>query len=203
MAERKTTAKKAPAKSTTPRAPRKTAKTIRNLRGTVVHARLFSVSPKDPFRIALNPRGRQGDTTVIPVALQEDPTFLAGVGVLWEVITATEAKQLQDEYAPVGYLGRMDAPQVIRPEDTTVMKAKDWDGTGRRAPEDREIERTSQGKQASEREYGTGLHTTDVPGSDTGLHAQLKAAQEAGEAALPPNVDVSSRRVVIERVKGQ
>lgn len=194
-----TTAKKAPAKaSTTPRAPRKTAKTIRNLRGTVVHARLYSVSPKDPYRIALNPRGTVGDTTVVPVALQDDPTFLSGIGVLFEVITATEAKQLQGGYAPVGYLGRTDSPEIVRPEDTTVTSAPDWDGKGR-LPQDREVTRTSQGKQASEREFSTGMHTTDVPGSDTGLHAMLKAGQEA----IPADVDITSRRVKVERVKGE
>jgi hypothetical protein len=196
-------AKKKPAakKATTTAKPRvtaarKTAKTIRNLRGTVVHARFYSVSPKDPYRLALNPRGQNGDTSVVPVALQDDPTFLAGVDVLWEVITATEAKALQGGYAPVGYLGRTDAPQIIRNEDTTITSAPDWDGKGR-LPVDREVKRTSQGKQMSEREFGTGMHTADVPGSDAALHAGLKAGQEA----LPDGVDISSRRVVVERVK--
>lgn len=194
-----TTAKKAPAKKTTTRtaAPRKTAKTIRNLRGTVVHARFYSVSPKDPYRLALNPRGQVGDTSIIPVNLQDDPTFLSGVGVLWEVITATEAAKLREDYSPVGYLGRTDAPQIIRVEDTTITSAPDWDGKGR-LPQDREITRTPQGKQASEREFGTGVHTLDVPGSDAALHAGLKAGNEA----LPADVDLSSRRVVVERVKG-
>lgn len=184
-------------------APRRTAKTIRNLRGTVVHARLLSVTPKDPFRIALNPRGASGDTTTIPVALIDDNTFLAGIGVLWEVITATEARELS--YRPVGYLGRTDSPVIIRPEDNTLLTADDWDGKGRRTPEERGKVVRERGRDltAADREFGTGMHTTDVPGSDTGLHAQLKAAQEAGVEAIPPGVDVSSRRVVVERVRGE
>jgi hypothetical protein len=199
-AKKQTAAAKKASTTAKPRAtaPRKSAKTIRNLRGTVVHARFYSVSPKDPYRLALNPRGQSGDTSVVPVALQDDPTFLAGIDVLWEIITATEAKALQGGYAPVGYLGRSDAPQIIRTEDTTITSAPDWDGKGR-LPVDREVKRTTQGKQLSERgEFGTGMHTVDVPGSDAALHAGLKAGQEA----LPDGVDISSRRVVVERVKG-
>lgn len=209
MAPRKTstTAKKAPAAAKKPSAPRKGPKTIRNLRGTVVHARLYSQNQKDPFRIALNPRGQQGDTAVIPVALQDDGTYIQGVGVLWEVITQTEAKAIQ--YSPVGYLGREDAPTIIRPEDTTVATADDWDGTGRRIPQDRNVQRKERGSEQThaDREFGTGMHTADVPGADHGLHAQLKAAQTAAEAmgqeATPEGVDVTSRKVVVERVKGQ
>ena len=195
---RKTTRKAPAKKATTPRqaAPRKTAKTIRNLRGTVVHARLLSLDPTKPFRIALNPRGQNGDTTIVPVALQNDSTFVLGVNVLWEVLTATEAKALV--YGPVGYLGRTDSPKIIRPQDNTLTTAEDWDGTGRRAPEDRKIVNRKRGNE-TEREAGTGIHTIDVPGSDTGLHALLKAGQEA----LPTDVDISSRRVVVEHVKGE
>lgn len=193
MAAAKKTTTKAPAK---PRAPRPTAKTIRNIRGTQVHARLSSKTPKDPFRIALQPRGQSGDMTVIPVDLQNDITYISGVGVLWEVITAAEAQQVQQSYASVGYLGRTDAPQVIRPNENTVLTAKDWDGEGRRVPQDREKVVTNR---TSEREFGTGLHTVDLPGTDAALHQLLKAGQDA----LPPDVDLSSRRVVIERTKGE
>lgn len=198
-AARKPAAKAAPKRAA---APRKTAKIIRNLRGTVVNARLYSVTPKDPFRITLNPRGKQGDTATIPVGLIDDFTFTSGIGVLWEVITKAEANEVA--YQSVGYLGRTDAPQIIRPEDNTVLTAKDWDGTGRRAPEDREkVEtdrRDSRGHQVSERgeDVGTGMHTIDVPGSDTGLHALL--AQ--GNKSLPPEADFSRTNVRIERVKG-
>lgn len=205
MAPRKTstTAKKAPAAAKKPSPPRKGPKTIRNLRGTVVHARLYSQNQKDPFRIALNPRGQQGDTAVIPVALQDDGTYLQGVDVLWEVITQTEAKAIQ--YAPVGYLGREDAPQVIRPEDSTVATADDWDGTGRRIPQERNLQHKERG---SEQTHGsTGMNLADLPGADHALHATLREGQKAAEAmgqeATPEGVDVTSRRVVVERVKGQ
>ena len=194
-----TTAKKAPAATTTrPRAPRKTAKTIRNLRGTQVHARLLSQNPKDPFRITLQPRGQQGDTDIIPVSLLDDRTFLDGIDVLWEVITATEAQKLQSEYAPIGYLGDGRGAKIIRPQDTTITTQDDWDGKPGSMPE----RRTPAGKQASEREFGTGMHTVDVPGSDDALHAKLKAAVEEGNVALPEGVDIASRRVSIERTRG-
>lgn len=200
-----TTRKKSPEAAKAPARPRKGPKTIRNLRELVVHGRLYSQSQKDPFRIALEPRGRLGDITVIPTNLTDDPTFLKGIGVLWEVITQSEAQALEATYGPVGYLGREDAPQVIRPADTTVASADDWDGTGRRAPVDRNLQIRERGseQQHNDREFGTGMHTADVPGSDHALHAQLKAAQEAGQEALPDGTDINSRRVVIERVKGQ
>lgn len=188
------------AKKAAPRPARPKAATIRNLRGTVVHARLYSKDPEKPFRIALSPRGQQGDTTTVPADLVSDYTFTQGVGVLWEIITAAEAREA--EYAPVGYLGREDAPQIIRPEDTTVASAPDWDGKGR-LPQDREVKRTSTGRQASEREAGTGMNLADFPGSDSGLHSQLRAAQKAGESAMPPGVDVATRRVAVERVRGE
>lgn len=196
--KKKTTTRKAPvkAKTSTPRAPRRTAKAIRNLRGTVVHARLYSKNPKDPFRIALNPRGQHGDATVVPVELIDDPTFLAGIDVLFEVIPQTEFKNLRYSQ-PVGYQQRTDAPRVERPQDTTVTSAPDWDGKGR-LPQDREVTRVERGSDAPVREFGTGMHTTDVPGSDHALHAQLKAGAEA----LPADVDLSSRRVVVERTRG-
>lgn len=208
MTEKKSSSKaKAPAKRAS--TPRKTAKTIRNLRGTVVHLRLYSQSQKDPYRIELKPRGTQGDITTVPANLASDPTLTSAIGVLVEVITTAEANALRETYAPVGYLGRSDAPVVVRPEDTTVSTADDWDGTGRRAPVDRNLEIKERGSEQvqSDREFGTGMHTTDIPGADHGLHATLKAGQDAAQAmgseATPEGVDVTSRRVVIERVKGQ
>lgn len=206
---KKDTGSKAPAakKSSTPRQPRKTAITIRNLRGTVVHLRLRSLSDKDPFRIALTPRGRQGDYTVVPANLTDDPTLVQALGVLVEQITQSEARQLS--YGPVGYLGRSDAPQIIRDEDSTVTSADNWDGTGRRAPDQRNVQHHERGSEMdqSDRANGTGMNVVDVPGSDSGLHAQIREAAQAADAmgqnATPEGVDVTSRRVVVERVKGQ
>lgn len=208
MTARKTTTKASAAKKTktvskaaAPKrasAPRRTAKHIRNLRGTLVHLRLYSQNAEKPFRIELKPRGVQGDTSVIPANLIDDPTFLAAVDVLVEVITESEHKALQGTYAPVGYLGRQDAPKIIRPDDTTIMKAKDWDGEGRRVPQEREIQRVERGSDVPERAFGTGMHTIDLPGSDTGLHALLAE----GNKALPPEADFGrQQRVVVERVK--
>lgn len=168
-----------------PRAPKAGPKIIRNLRNMPVHLRLGS---DPPYRIQLQPRGRQGDTASVPVALQEEYAFLRGVGTLFEVITQTEARKV--EYGPVGYVGRPDSATIYREEDTTIQTADNWDGKGRRAPEDRNIHRTGQ-------------NLADVPGSDEGLHATIRAGQAEVEsnAALPEGVRFD-RQVTVERVKG-
>lgn len=198
----------APRKSTTPKtaspapkraaAPRKTAKIIRNRTTTTVHLRLFSASPKDPYRIALNPRGQNGDFTTIPVALIEDPTLVAALhfGSV-EAITQAEANELYQTYGPVGYLGRTDAPKIERSDDNTVLTQEDWDGKGKMPA------RTPQGKQASKRTHSTGMHTIDVPGSDQGLHAKLLAEAKAGTTAMPPEASFDRQNVTIERKSGQ
>lgn len=203
-AAKKTTAGKKPAakaKSTTAKAPsrpRKTAKTIRNLRGCPVHLRLQKEDAEKPFRVQLAPRGLRGDTAIIPVGLVDNPGFVQDIGVLYEIITTTEAANI--EYASVGYLGRTDAPQILREEDTVIQSAKNWDGKGK-SPQEREIRRDTRGHVISERDpsVGTGMHTIDVPGSDTGLH---KALAE-NNAALPPQASFDRSRVTIERVKGE
>jgi hypothetical protein len=173
----------APAK---PRAPKAGPKIIRNITGVPVHFRLGN--QKDPFRVQLAPRGQQGDTEAIPVALQQDYSFIKGNGQLFEIITETEARSL--EYSPVGYLGRVDAPKVYRQEDTTIQTADNWDGQGRRAPEDRNI-RT------------TGQKLSDVPGSDVALHDTIRGGQADVESnpAMPDGV-VFDRNVTVERVSG-
>ena len=107
---------------------RKTPKTIRNLRGTVVHLRLFGTEREKPYRIELAPRGQVGDTHTVPVALQDDGTYHAGLGVLFEVITTTEARNLK--YAPPGQLQR-DQAELMREQDNLIQKSADWDGRGR------------------------------------------------------------------------
>ena len=193
---------------TTQKRPRKTQVTIRNLRGTVVHMRLYSQNPKDPYRIELKPRGTQGDWTTVAAKYSDDPTLLQSVGVLVEVIPMTEAKALQATYGPVGYLGRTDAPQIIRPEDTTISTADNWDGKGTRPPQDRNFQMHERGSEMNQadRVAGTGMNLADVPGSDIGLHAGIRAQQEVadpGNPATPEGVDLTSRKVVIEHVKGQ
>ena len=193
----------------TPKTPRKTQVTIRNLRGTVVHMRLYSQNPKDPYRIELKPRGTNGDWTTIPAKLSDDPTLVQGIGVIVEAIPLTEAKALQETYAPVGYLGRTDAATVIRDTDTTISTADNWDGKGQRVPQDRNVKFHERGSEMTQtdREAGTGMNLVDVPGSDVGLHAGLRAqateVEALGKAATPEGVDLTSRKVVIEHVKGQ
>lgn len=191
MATTKRTTKSTAAKQADPApkrvtTPRKTEKIIRNLRKTAVHLRLFSKTPKDPYRIQLSPRGQNGDYTYVPVDLVDDPTLKKATGILVEVITQAEVNALEDEYLPGGYQGRTDAPTIIRPDDSTVMKAPDWDGKGR-LPQDRAITQSQR----------TGTHTIDVPGSDQALHAAIKA----GQSAMPAEA-VFDRRVSIERFKG-
>jgi len=178
-----TTAAKAPAK---PRAPKAGPKIIRNITGVPVHFRLGN--QKDPYRVQLAPRGQQGDTESIPVALQQDYSFIQGVGKLFEIITETEARNLQ--YSPVGYLARDDAAKIYRQEDTTIQTADNWDGQGRRAPEDRNI-RT------------TGQKFADVPGADVALHNTIRGGQATADSnpAMPEGVTFD-RSVKVERVQG-
>jgi hypothetical protein len=178
-----TTAAKAPAK---PRAPKAGPKIIRNITGLPVHFRLGN--QKDPYRVQLAPRGQQGDTESIPVALQQDYSFIQGVGKLFEIITETEMRALQ--YGQVGYLARDDAATIYREADTTIQTADNWDGKGRRAPEDRNV-RT------------TGQQFADVPGADVALHDTIRGGQVAVDAnpAMPDGV-VFDRSVKVERVSG-
>lgn len=176
-----TTTKKTAPKTTRTRtaAPKKGPKIIRNLRNMPVHLRLYSsLNPKDPFRVALEARGGRGDTSVIPINVQEAPQFVKGEGVLFEVITQTEYLKLEYE---IPSFERRDIAKVVRDEDTVISKQDNWDGAkGTKQPERR----------------STGVNYYDAPGSDTGLHEKLRAAQdEAG--SFDPN-----RRVPIERVRG-
>ena len=173
----------APAK---PRAPKAGPKIIRNITGVPIHFRLGN--QKDPFRVQLAPRGQQGDTEAIPVALQQDYSFIQGRDKLFEIITETEARSL--EYSPVGYLARDDAAKIYREEDTTIVTADNWDGKGRRPPGERNI-RT------------TGQKLADLPGSDEALHATIRGGQAATDAnnAMPEGV-VFDRSVKVERVSG-
>ena len=183
---RKAAAPKAAPKARATR-PKAGPKIIRNLRQMPVHFRLGN--NKDPYRVQLAPRGQQGDTESIPVALQVDYAFIRGVGSLFEIITVTEARALQ--YQPVGYLGRTDAPKVYTEADTVIQTADDWDGKGQRAPEDRNV-RTS------------GQVFADVPGSDEALHETLRHGQENVDKpnpAMPEGVNFD-RSVTVERVSG-
>lgn len=178
--------KKSPTKkkrTSAPRAPRKTAKVIRNLRGTPVNMRLGN--PKDPFRIKLARRGLRGDTAVVPANLQDDLTFTEGDGLLFEVLTTAEAKAL--EYAPVGYKPPVDTTlTILRDVDQNVHTAPDWDGErGTRPPHLRE----------------PGVDYVNVPGSDEALHEKLNAQKREG--ATPENADFSRRNVTIQRTRQQ
>lgn len=173
--------------------PRKSAKTIRNLRGCVVHLRLGS--QKDPYRVELLPRGHNGDVQTVPASLTDDGTFVAGVDVLFEIITPAEAQALAQGYGPIGYLGRTDAPTIIHPDDATVMEAPDWDGKGR-LPQDRQVKNN----QATVTRANPTL--ADLPGSDTALHESLRREQRAGQSAMPPEAQFD-RRVTVEHVQGE
>lgn len=109
--------------------PRKTAKTIRNLRGTLVHLRLFSDQNEKPYRIELQPRGNPGDTHTVPASLIDTNTFTSGVDVLFEIITKTEADKIQ-YYGSVGYQG-IDQATVVRPSETVVKTVTDMGSDGK------------------------------------------------------------------------
>ena len=157
------------------RAHRRTKKTIRNLTNKLVHLRLAGTQDK-PYRIELAPRGAFGDWHTVPAALTDDGTFTKGVDKIFEIIPESEAKAI--EYGPVGYQ-EQPRVQVYRPEDTTVSKTPDWDGTGRPPNQQRQ---------------SVGPATASVPGSDD----ELGAAYQAGSSAMPDGAN--TQRVVTERV---
>lgn len=134
-------------------APAKKAKWIRNLRGVPVHLRLYGEGRTDPYRIQLNRRGLPGDIHQVPANLTDDGTFVAGIDVLFEVITESEARSIQYNVA-TGYQG---APVVVeRPQDTVVSVVPDVDSKGkligprvvRKPGSDRQYEDLAEGNQA-------------------------------------------------------
>ncbi len=191
MPAKKTTAP-APAKARKPRAPKPTARWIRNLHNREVHVRMGA--HKDPTRISLNPRGNSGDTQLIAVEFLGDGSFLSGIGTLYEIITETEALALRGASSPF----RRPLTEVIveDSEQNTIASAPDWDGKGgnRTLEELRQIQRS------------TAMNVTDLPGSDEGLHAHLRMEAAAEEALLrnkatPPGVQFP-QRVIVEEAKG-
>ena len=164
-------------KATGTTSKRRQARTIRNLRGTPVHLRLFGQGNDAPYRIALQPRGNPGDTHSVPANLTDDGTFVAGIDVLFEIIPTSEAQSIQYERAG----GR---PQEY--EGETLVVVRNEENVVRRQPVDQE---PGPGR--------IGPATVNVPGSDEALHAQI----EAGQSALPDGA--LTQRVVTERVGEQ
>jgi len=156
---------------------RRTAKTIRNLRGTPVHLRLFGAGNDKPYRIELKPRGQRGDFHTVPAKLTDDGTFVAGIDRLFEVIPTSEARKVV--YAD----RRPGGPkvEVIRHDENIVTRQTDWDGTGRQP----------------ERGQGTGPALADVLGADAEVHANIRA----GESALPEGA--FQQAVKVEKVKAE
>jgi len=107
----------------------------------------------------LQPRGYPGDVHTVPANLVNTDTFLAGVDVLFEVITKAEADKIQ--YGPTGFQPGPEA-KLIRPEDTTILTTPDLGSDGK--------------------PRNLGPTYTDVQGSDVDLHRELRE-----NAALPPN----------------
>jgi len=160
----------------TERKHRKTAKTIRNLRGTPVHLRLFGAGSEKPYRIELQPRGVAGDWHTVPANLTDDGAFVAGVGLLFEIVPTSEARKTQyarPGNAPAGLL----PVEVVRHDENIVSREAAWDGTGK-AP--------ARGVGAPE--------LVDAIGSDAAMHASIRG----GESALPEGA--FSQTVKVERV---
>lgn len=66
-------------------------KYVRNIRG--IECR-FTLQDGKGRRIGLAPRGQRGDIEIVNKEDQEDPIYLANEGLLFEVITAAEAKRI-------------------------------------------------------------------------------------------------------------
>jgi hypothetical protein len=145
-----------------------------------------------------------GDYDTIPAKFVSG---LKDVGVLYEIITETEKREL--EYGPMFYEAREQAT-ILRDEDTVISTQENWDGKGR-APQNREPvqRRDSHGHAILENDradVGAGPRYADVPGSDAAVHEGLRAgarqAADPSDAALPPGVSFD-RRVTVERTRGQ
>lgn len=108
-----------------PARPKKGPKIIRNLHAIGVHVRIENPEREKPFRVELKPRGTYGDIKSIPVGLQDSHEYRSGVGILFEVITETEARAI--EYPAVGYTPRLDAPILIREADTVIQRFRNVD----------------------------------------------------------------------------
>lgn len=156
------------------------ARVIRNLRNCPVHLRLQGPDTEKPYRVQLNPRGQFGDVTRIPAALTETYQFTSGVGTLFEIITQTEASAIP--YAPTGYIDQAEVT-VVRTEEQVVSRRAEYDGKGR-VPAHRPLAPT----------------VAQVPGSDPRMQA-LSGEKPTADAMIPEGVDLTTRKVTIERVK--
>jgi hypothetical protein len=85
-----TKAKPAPKKST----PSNTNKYVRNVRGVDVRVTFDSGR-----RIQLAPRGQRNDMTAISKEELDDPIFLNNLGMLYEVISSSEANEIREKQA--------------------------------------------------------------------------------------------------------
>jgi hypothetical protein len=153
---------------------RRTAKTIRNLRGTPVHLRLFGAGNDKPYRIELQPRGTSGDWHTVPASLTDDGTYVSGLGLLFEVIPTSEARAIQYQFAPVG----LPPATVFRADENVVSREPEWDGTG----------------QQPQRRAGAGPALADVLGSDAAMHESMRE----GNSALPEGA--FQQTVTVEKV---
>lgn len=195
MAPRKTVTKAATEKTTESTAakprtrtapPKPSAKIIRNLRNCPVHLRLFGPLSEKPYRVELKPRGETGDISSIPVNVQDTPQFITGVGVLFEIITETEARQSMYQ-TQVGYSQVREHAQIISDSSSTIMTQPDV-----------QQDATKERLDLLRRTDGAGPAYADVPGSDGALHETLREGSR--NAALPDGA--FPQRVTVERVKG-
>ena len=179
------TAKKAPAAKRTA-TPRKAPKIIRNLRFVPVHLRFHSDQGTDPYRVQLAPRGQYGDIHKVPVSLVDSNTFADGYGVLFEIITETEARKI--EYPQTGYAGPGGA-EVIRPAETVKSVTPDWDGKGR-VPARTTVQ------------HNVGPNIVRMPGSEmTAPKIQSDSTRPNADTMIPDGVDTESRKVTVERAR--
>src|SRR5688572_22015155 len=82
----------------------------RNLRGVPVSWR-FTESDR---RVALAPRGQRNDLTPVKKGEQQEPEFINNKGLIFEVITAEEAKIIADKQTTNAQQGIHPALQQIR-----------------------------------------------------------------------------------------
>lgn len=151
-------------------------KLIRNL--TSYNLNLRFGSKKDPYHVPLSPRGQRGDVASIPAALKDHPEFASNQGVLFEIITLTQAEKVAEGYAAGG---------IIRPkgfENMTVTMERDQDNTVTVAS----IDISREGRiTETNRRHGLEPSRAEIAGSEDGPDATERSIPSVVRPRVPKN----------------
>jgi len=186
------TQKKAAAtKTATPRKrTTRTAKWVRNTRNCPVHLRLRDTNDQRYF-VELQPRGIYGDVHRVPAALTDDHSLVTAInqGIV-EIVTQAEVNKI--DYGIIGYQGQ-NGVEITRPDDRTVITRDDWDGKGK-SPQRAILTQDSVNRPIQARPV--------YNPADATMRQVEEDRRATAEDMIPANVDLSTRKVKVERVSG-